>query len=127
MGFGVLCIIAMPFFGVWVWVEEKTPTSLVLSETELTARHMGSSYVIRLSDIESVELLREMPWLLSRDNGASFTNLSKGRFTVSGYGSAFLIVQTNDPPFLVITAGGRTYILNDADSGVTREVYTRIG
>jgi len=126
MGFAVLCIIAMPFLGIWLWKEEVTPTRLVLSDTVLTARHTGDAYVILLGDIESVELVDEMPYILSKNNGFGFPNLNKGRFTALSYGSVFLCVQVKDPPFLIVAAGGNTYIFNDADPGVTRDVFWRL-
>jgi len=126
MGLGLLCLVAMPFFGIWMWMEETTPPKLVICETELIARHTSDLYVIPLADIDTVELTGELPYILTRNNGAGFENLNKGRFTLLDYGSAFLCVRAQDPPFLIITAGGKTYLLNDAESAVTQEVYALI-
>ncbi|MDR2590038.1 MAG: hypothetical protein LBC71_03500 [Oscillospiraceae bacterium] len=128
MIFALLCLIAMPFFGIWMWIEEITPVRLVLTDTTLTARSTGLyTYTIKLSDINSVELVDEMPLILSRNDGFGSANLLKGRFTASHLGTVFLSVQQNDPPFLIIVAADRTYIVNDADSAKTREVYGKIG
>jgi len=121
-----LLIAAMPFIGIWIWVEERTPTALVLTDTELIARHTRDQYTIQLADIESIEILTEMPWIISRDNGTSMDNLAKGRFSVSNHGTAFLCIEPNNPPFILIIANDRTYFLNDNNSSVTTGIYNEI-
>ncbi|MCL2004139.1 MAG: hypothetical protein FWG72_09090 [Oscillospiraceae bacterium] len=124
MGFAALCIAAMPFLGIWTWAEEVTPASLTLNETELVVRHTRS-FSIPAEAIESVELLEELPYMF-RIAGSGFSNLSKGRWSVRGYGNAQLNIHPKNPPFLFITAGGELYIVNDADGAVTRGVYSRL-
>jgi len=118
-------ILAMPFIGVWMWVEESVPAGLVLSDTELIARHTRDQYVITLNTIESAELIDELRTTMKL-NGANFENLYKGIFQVRDIGTARLCVQPQDPPFLVVTAGGQVYIFNDADSDVTRGIYAQL-
>jgi hypothetical protein len=125
MAFAALCIAAMPFIGVWIWVEEGVPSKLILSETELIARHTRDLYVIPLDTIESVELIDELQVML-RLNGTNFDNLYKGRFQVRDFGNILLCLQPKDPPFLVVTAGGQVYIFNDADANVTQNIYTQL-
>jgi len=123
MGLSLLCIVAMPFIGIWILAEEATPVRLVLSETDLIARHTSNRYTIPLGEIDSVELLEELPLIISRVNGTSLSNLSKGRFLVRGHGTSFLCLKPDNPPFLMIVAGDRTYFINDIDAGVTIDVY----
>jgi len=129
MGFAALTIVLMPFFGVWMWVEEATPVHLVLTAEELTARHTRDEYIIPLNNIESIELIEQradLPYIITRTNGTSLENLNKGRFAVRSYGSTFLLMHPGNPPFIIIVADGQAYILNDADSNITREVYRDI-
>ena len=126
MGFAALTIIITPFTGIWMWMEEATPVRLVMTQTELTARHTRDQYVIPLDSIESVELIDKLPVIISRVAGTSMENMSKGLFSTVGYGRVRLNVQTKDPPFLQITAGGETYFLNDNDSEVTLEVFLQL-
>jgi hypothetical protein len=107
-------------------VEEATPTALVLTDTELVARHVGTRYVIALDNIDSIELLVEMPTVLSRVAGSSFDTLQKGRFLVSNHGTATLCIQINDPPFIMVISNGRTFFMNDANSSVTTGIYNQI-
>jgi hypothetical protein len=122
-----LLVVAMPFIGVWMWVEEAAPVRLEIRDVDrLVARHTRDAYTIHLSELESVELIEEMPFA-TRTAGTAFDNLYKGRWSVRGYGAARLNLQPKNPPILVIvTAGGETYLLNDADADVTREVYTAL-
>jgi len=121
-----LLLVAMPFFGVWMWVEEMTPVALVLTDTELIVRHTRDQYIIPLQTIESIELIEEMPYIITKENGASFTTLSKGRFFVSRYGSSYLCIMVNEPPFLIVKAGGSTYFLNDQNNNVTQGMYSKL-
>jgi len=122
---GALCIAALPFMGIWMWTEEVTPAKLVLSETELTAHHTRDQYIIALDTIKAIEILDELP-TMTRTAGSGFRNLSKGNFNVTGYGASRICLQPKDPPFLLIQSDGKTYILNDADSSVTRDVYNKL-
>jgi hypothetical protein len=126
MGFALISIIAMPFIGIWVLVEEHTPVQLVLTETEVVARHTTVTYTIPISDIDSIELYEELPRILGRTAGTGLPNVNKGRFTVSGYGATNLNIHPEHPPFLLIIAGERTYLLNDVNSSITREIYDSI-
>jgi len=126
MLFAVISLAAMPFIGIWIWVEEATPTALVLTDTDLIARHTTNQYIIPLDSIESIEILTEMPQVLSKVAGSGFENLSKGRFLVSNHGTSSLCIQNNNPPFIMVIAGGRTYFINDANSSVTTGIFNEI-
>ena len=125
IAFAALCIAALPFIGIWLWAEELTPTRIVINETTLTASHTRDRYVIQLDAIESLELIEVLPNAV-RTAGTGMENLYKGIYRVSGYGSSRLNLQPFNPPFLVIQSRGNIYIINDADSNFTREVYVRI-
>jgi len=126
MIFAVLTIAAMPFIGIWVWAEEATPTALVLTDTDLIARHTSNTFIIPLESIETIELLQEMPTVLSKVAGSGFEHLSKGRFLVSNHGTASLCIQSNTPPFIMVIANGVTYFINDANSSITTGIYNEI-
>jgi uncharacterized membrane protein len=125
MGLALLSLLSLPFVGIWMWTEESVPTKLVLTETELIARHTRDLYVIAFDTIESVELIDKLK-ISSKINGTNFDNLLKGQFRTAGYGNARLCVRPKDPPFLLIKAGGQTFIFNDGDSDVTLEIYGRL-
>jgi len=120
--FSLICVLSLPFLGFWMWNEERTPIKLVLNESALSARHTGDLYVIPLKTIESVELLDKLPRMI-RVGGMSLGNFLKGRFRLDGYGVCRLLLRSGEPPYLVIKSGANTYILSDADSRITSEVY----
>jgi len=130
MAFALLCMVAMPFTGIWMWAEESTPVRLELrdlgSGPAIAARHTRDVYVIPDGGIKSVELIDELP-RMTRTAGTAFEHLLKGRFNAQGYGAVRVCLQTNSPPFLVITnEGGWIWILNDNDPDVTREVFAKL-
>jgi len=125
MALALLCLVAMPFVGAWIWAEEKTPISLEVSGTAVTARHIREEYVIAISDVKEVELIDKLP-RMRRTAGTGLDNLSKGRFHVTGYGASRLCLNPQNGPFLVIRADSLTYIFNDSVSGRTHEVYTEL-
>jgi uncharacterized membrane protein len=120
-----LLILAMPFLGVWMIKEQAVPLKLLLDETTLTARHTSDKYVIQLNSIESVELIEKLPSMI-KTGGTNLENLFKGNFRAGGYGSCKVCIRPKVPPFLVIKADDKTYLLNDEDSSVTREAYQYI-
>jgi uncharacterized membrane protein len=124
-GLTVLIIIALPFTGVMLWNEEITPTRLIVSETTLIARHTRDKFVMPLNSIEKLELIETLPSMI-RVAGTGFENLYKGNFRAGDYGTSRVCLNPRNPPFLVIKSGGHTYIINDADSNVTRRIYDLI-
>lgn len=126
MAFAVACVVALPFIGIWMWAEEATPVRLEMRDLgdgpAIVARHTRDVYVIPAAGIESVELIDELPRMI-RTAGTGFEHLLKGRFHAQGYGAVRVCLQTDSPPFLVITnEGGWIWILNDNDPDVTREI-----
>jgi hypothetical protein len=129
MGIGALLIAALPFIGIWIWTEEATPTRLAVIDmgydSAIIARHTRDVYTIHTAGIVSAELIDELP-PAHRTAGTALENVYKGRWSVRGYGEARLCLQPKNPPFLVVELeGGRIYFINDADSAVTREIYSR--
>jgi hypothetical protein len=125
MAFSVACLVALPFLGVWLRIEERTPPRLAISGTELAATHTRTLYVIELDEIEAVTILDKLP-SMSRTNGTGLPTLLKGHFSVKDYGASLVCLDPQAPPFLVIQADGKTYVLNDVDSAVTREVFRQV-
>ncbi|MDR0323892.1 MAG: hypothetical protein LBI12_05540 [Treponema sp.] len=125
MALSVLALLALPFLGVWMWKEEITPVKLILNENALTVRHTKDQYVVPLSSIKSVDLLETLPSMI-RVGGMGLENLNKGNFRVEGYGTSRVCIRINEPPFIVIKTNDNIYIINDADSNVTKEIYTKL-
>ncbi|MCL2078272.1 MAG: hypothetical protein FWH17_00350 [Oscillospiraceae bacterium] len=123
MFFTALIIVAMPFLGLWMLTEERTPVNLVIDGSMFTVEHTRIAYSFPLGEIDSVELIFELP-VMTKTNGSNFENLYKGNFNARGYGAVTVCMLPQNPPFLVIKIqDGTTYIFNDTDSNVTTAVY----
>ena len=118
----LLLILCMPLLGLWLYHEEVAPIKLVLSESTLTAHHIRDRYVIQLDAIESLELAETLPHL-TRLSGMGLDNLKRGMFRSSEYGTVRVLINPQNPPFLLATSSGNVYILSDDDNSYTREVY----
>lgn len=108
MVFTVLVLAAMPLLGVWLVVEEFSPLRLSLEGQEIVAAQAFTTYRVPVAELESVRLLEELP-SASRIAGTSMDHLLKGSFMVEGE-KATLCLDPQDPPFLLLQTGDRTYV-----------------
>ncbi|MBQ2764182.1 MAG: hypothetical protein IJF43_04000 [Firmicutes bacterium] len=111
MGFCVLCIISLPFFGVAVMKADRTEMVTTISEDAVIAEHGRTEYIVAYDDVTEVALLREMPDS-SRSAGYESERLKKGKFTVEGYGSCTICVDARDEVILVLKTADRTYLFS---------------
>lgn len=81
-----------------------------------------------LSDIQTVELLDELPDVLIRTNGFATEGQLKGRFLLEKpYEGGLLYVRTKaDPPYLYVATDEDYFILNRKDSEETQKLYETI-
>ena len=106
----ILVLLSLPLLGVWLMVDEFTPTQYELTEEQLLVRQVGTTYTIDLDEITDVQLLEELP-TASRTWGTGLPNLLKGSFVVDGFGSCTLCLDPTAPPFLLIETEHETYLL----------------
>lgn len=126
MGACALMLLLMPFLGFWMIAMENTPVTLAVTETELVAAHGKPAYEIPVEDIQSVELLEELP-PARRLVGTGMDTLLKGRFALYEDQRALLCLNPKAPPFLLVeTKEGETYLFGDENEAQTRSVYERL-
>ena len=123
--FTLIVLMAMPLMGVWMIVDETTPSALAVEGGALIARQVGDRYEVSLGEIVSVDLVWELP-RLTRVRGTGYENLYKGVFWVAGYGDSDFCLHPQNPPFLIVKTGERTYFLNDHDPAATQRTYRLI-
>jgi hypothetical protein len=111
----------MPFIGVWMMREEATPVSLKVEGTQIIASHSGTVYQIDFSDIISASELALLP-NGTRTNGTAMETVLKGNFKYDGIGPCRVCLDPRVPPFLVLTADSRTYILGSSSPAEMRIV-----
>ncbi|WP_187177689.1 PH domain-containing protein [Algoriphagus sp. AK58] len=82
---------------------------------------------LNLSDIEQVQLINKIPKIKSRTNGLSAFGVKKGHFNLEGYGKSRLLVESSQPPFLLITTKSQeTVISNSKNPEDTKAVFEKI-
>jgi hypothetical protein len=75
------------------------------------------------SEIQTVELLEEMPEVVLRQNGFGLATMSKGKFKVQSYGSSLLFIHKGSSPYLYIEADGKKIFINSKNPEQTKEKY----
>ena len=81
-------------------------------------------HTVRLDEIESCELLQQMPKIRIKTNGISLGNIQIGHFRVKGVGKCRLYLDLRYPPFVhVTTASGEHIFFNTENPAATRELY----
>lgn len=121
----IICILLMPFIGIWVMVEEFTPISVKLSNENVTIEHTRKIRTLQFDDIESIKIINTLPKYY-KIIGSSMDNLLKGTFVAEGYGEVKLYLNPKKAPFILIKTSENTYILGLNDSQKTLEVYDSI-
>ena len=123
--FSALIMLSLPFLGLWMIDQEFTPVSLKIEGERLLALHTGEEYSIPLVQIESAELIEALPGG-TRVAGTSLGPLQKGRYSLSGIGACKINLNTHTPPYILLKAGGETYILNSAEPTETESVWAAL-
>lgn len=115
MGFTAVVLLLMPLFGVWMLAEERMPVELSVQGEVLEARHAGSRYEIPLEDIQSAELLEELP-KLSKIVGTGMPSVKKGQYSAEGCGKVTACLDPRTGPWLlVMETDGEQYLLGATD------------
>ncbi len=97
-----------------------------IDETTLTVTGMyGVEW--ELADIQSVELLEELPEVLIRTNGFAVAGYLKGRFRLEKpYEGGLLFIQKKSPPYVYVATADDYFILNRKQANETHEFYASI-
>lgn len=118
MGFSAIMLLLMPLFGVWMMVEERMPVELSIQGETLEAQHSGSHYEIPLGEIESAEILQELP-RMTKIAGTGMDSVRKGQYNAGDYGRLTVCIDPRTGPWLLITDdAGEIYLLGDSDGDV---------
>ena len=102
------------------------PAKIIFNDDKI--EFTGSyGFELNLSEVESVEMLDKIPAIKIRTNGYSAGNVNKGAFRLESWGKCRLMLNSGEPPFLlIITKDGEKTIINNEDKSVTEEIYNYI-
>lgn len=106
-----LCLFTLPLWGVWIMVEDFTEAQVTIGNDAVTAKHLGTEYVVAYDDVTEVSLLREMPGC-SRNVGYELAYLTKGDFSVEGYGNCKVCVDSRDETILALETADDRYLIS---------------
>ena len=95
-------LIGLAVFGLTMAAGFDAPREGYIKDGTLYFQHFSEKYEIALDDIESVELLDELPEA-RRIAGTGMSTLLEGRFTVEGYENVRISLNPQEPPFIAIT------------------------
>ena len=109
-------LLFMPLVGVWLMGEERAPVTLALTDTALVASHSGTRYEIPLEEMDSVELLEELPHI-RRVAGTAMETVNKGRWRCDEYGALTACLDPRTGPWLLVRAGETTWLVGSSDGG----------
>ena len=118
----VLVLAAIPLLGALMADEMASPVTLELSGEALSARHSLTGYEIPLDDIESFEVIAELPQMTRTFGGAADTFL-EGDFSSERYGALKVCLDPGAGPWLLVrTEDGTAYLLGASDADETEAV-----
>ena len=125
MALGLAILLGMPMMGACFDAICAAPQPLQVEDGVLLAESWGKDYALPLEDIDSAELLAELPRITARTWGVGADSLLKGKFQTE-WGSATLCLDPRTGPWLKVTmTDGGLYLLGGADSGAA-EIYEQI-
>ena len=126
MGLCLALLLACPLFGVWIIGDERAPVELELTETELTGSHYGRRWSVALADIQSVELLEELPQLL-RVSGTGMDSAMTGTYRSDEWGRLTCCIDPRTGPWLLMTqVDGNIYLLGSSTEGEVEKILSEL-
>lgn len=98
---------------------EVTADSLVISG--------NYGYSVKLSGMQSVEMLDRLPRIKIRSNGIGWKNIKIGHFILEGTGKCRLYVNRKYPPYVhIVTTGGKHVIFNTGNPEETESLFASL-
>lgn len=105
---------------------DRSEILLDIREDAVYCENGNTRYEVPFADMESVELLEELPEDLWRTNGLGGQHLMKGSFLGDGLPDLEIIADPTQPPYLLIRTEDRQYLFGARDPRRTEEIYRRI-
>lgn len=125
-GLMLALLLACPLSGVWMMGMEAAPVELAVTETEIVGSHYGSEYSVKLTDIESTELLTQLP-PIRRLSGTAMESAETGSWSSDEWGRFTCCIDPRVGPWLLIkTKNGSTYLFGSSAVGVAADALTAI-
>jgi len=119
---GLLVILS---FVSYMVIQGFQPSAVTFDQTTLT---ISGSYgqSISLQDIQSLELLEQLPVIELRTNGSAIGERLRGHFRLRDVGQVMLYLKVGVPPYIVIKTAAQPIYLNLETAEQTQDLYNQI-
>ena len=95
--FSIVCILFMA----WTTIYEFIPSKIIFEEEKI--EFTGSyGFELNISEIESFEMVEQIPAIKRRTNGVSMERINKGIFELKSGGKCRLWLNSYHPPYLTV-------------------------
>lgn len=126
IGAGILTAALLLWAMIMLLATDFVPISLKIEEGAVVSRQFGEEYRIPFQEIESAELIGELP-SMSKRVGTATETVYKGSFLDKDYHSCQVCVRKGEASYVKLeTRDGTTYYLNDEAEENTRAVYQEL-
>lgn len=117
MGLCLALLLACPLIGVWLTGMERAPVELTATQTELIGSHYGGEWRVALDEVESAQLVDELP-RLRRVAGTGMESALTGAFRADGWGALTCCLDPRTGPWLLIKReDGALYLFGSSTEG----------
>lgn len=119
-------LLACPLLGVWMMGMERAPVELAVTEAEITGAHFGGEWSVALEDIETVEVVEELP-RLRRVAGTGLSNALTGNFNGDGWGKVTVCIDPRVGPWLLVERkDGERFLFGGSEEGAASAAAERL-
>lgn len=118
-GIAIVFVLGLVFYGF-------SPTKTIINKESIKFTGMYG-FEMKIQEVESIELVNEIPSVKIRTNGFSLGSVNKGTFKLKDWGKCKLLLHAKNHPFLIINnKNGEKIIINDKNPTTTKENYHKI-
>ena len=116
-----LAILALPIMCIWMIMVEFTPIHVTVENNTIICEQLSVDYEIPLYEIDSYEVITELPDL-TKVNGMGMDNVLSGTYEVYREGMYELFLNPQNELFVKIVVDDRTYIIGGEDDIKTQAI-----
>jgi len=122
--FTIILLVAMPLFPFMIDKGIKSEVVFEAKDDMVIVSSGRTEYKVDLDDVESVELIYELPENLSRTWGTATEKILKGTYSAKGLGAVNVCLNPDHPPYIFVkTEKGKKYLFGTDDPARTDELY----
>jgi hypothetical protein len=123
-GLVIAALVLIPIFGFTFYISKNEPKVEIQGENVAISSFLSKTIQFSASEIESVELLENMPANGMRTNGIGTSTILWGNFKFNDYGKSKVYVYRKHSPYLAIRLKDKPSVfINSKTPENTRKLY----